>query len=81
MTAINSVVIAFTVLLIVLWLVRWRLMANQQLTSSRCPRCGGRLRRTHRRGLDHLIGLYIPVLRYECSEAYHWKGLRIPPLR
>ena len=58
--------------------VRWRIMRTPALAVLRCPKCKGGLHRTHRRRLDHLIGLFVPVRRYRCSNNQcRWGGLRV----
>jgi hypothetical protein len=58
--------------------IRWRLLNDPGLTTVACPKCGGAIHRTHRTGLDRLIGLYVPVRRYRCGNAdCRWRGLRV----
>ena len=65
-------------LLVFAWGVRWWLMTRPSLTRRQCPRCGGRLRRVHRRRADRLLSKYVPVARYRCaSRECHWEGLRV----
>ncbi len=74
---VGGLLIAGALLAIVLR-VRWRLLNNPQLASITCPRCGGQIHRIHRKTLDRLICLYVPVRRYRCHDsACRWHGLRV----
>lgn len=65
-------------LLILAWGMRWWLMSRPRLTERQCPRCGGRLRRVHRRRVDRLLSRYVPVSRYRCASGEcQWEGLRV----
>jgi hypothetical protein len=58
--------------------LRWRMLRSPTLTLLSCPRCGGHLHRVHRRAVDHLISLYVPVRRYSCeNDECCWHGLRV----
>jgi len=58
--------------------IRSRLRNTPALAELRCPRCGDGLHRIHRKPLDRLISVYVPVRRYHCrSDRCGWKGLRI----
>jgi hypothetical protein len=77
-----SETIAIPLLLVVLiataWRVRWRLQRTPSLVTLTCPRCGGRIHRTHRHASDRLISLVVPVRRYRCmSKDCRWHGLRV----
>jgi len=66
------------VLAAMLWRVRWRLQRTPALVSLTCPKCGGRIHRTHRHGWDRVIGLVAPVRRYRCAaKECRWHGLRV----
>jgi hypothetical protein len=68
-------------LVAILLRARWRLMRDPALTTLRCPRCGSDIHRVHRRTLDRLIGLYLPVRRYRCAYSEcRWRGLRVGSL-
>ena len=41
-----------------------------------CPQCGHTLYRVHRRLLDRLASLIVPLHRYRCNEC-GWSGLHI----
>ncbi len=41
-----------------------------------CPRCGQPVRRTHRRFLDRVASLVVPLRRFKCRNC-GWNGLRI----
>lgn len=41
--------------------------ANHAVAMPVCPRCGGSLTRVHRRPVDRLISLFMPVWRYQCD--------------
>lgn len=63
---------------LVVWRVRWRLMNSPRLTEMRCPECGNDLHRIHRRARDRIVGLLVPVRRYQCRNAScGWRGLRV----
>lgn len=58
--------------------LRWRMMRSPALTVLRCPKCDSNLHRTHRRTIDRLICLFVPVRRYRCANGQcRWKGLRV----
>lgn len=62
----------------VLLRLRWRLLNHPSLAAISCPRCGGPIHRIHRKPLDRLISLYVPVRRYRChNSACAWRGLRV----
>ncbi len=66
------------VLVALVWRVRWRLQHTPSLVSLTCPKCGGRIHRTHRHGWDRLISLAVPVRRYRCAaKECRWHGLRV----
>jgi hypothetical protein len=77
-----SDLVAYVLLLAAAWLVLWRAkrraINSPRLTATACPRCGGEMHRIHRRWYDRVFSLYIPVRRYQCTEAgCHWRGLRV----
>ena len=41
-----------------------------------CPRCGQAVRRTHRRFLDRVASLVVPLRRFKCRNC-GWNGVRI----
>jgi predicted RNA-binding Zn-ribbon protein involved in translation (DUF1610 family) len=41
-----------------------------------CPECGEALHRTHRRPIERVISLVIPLRRYRCHHC-GWSGLRV----
>ena len=62
---------------LILWRTRRRLMTLPRFTTIRCPRCGSDVHRVHRRWHDHLLDLYVPVRRYQCTDPNcRWRGLR-----
>jgi hypothetical protein len=62
----------------VIYRVRWRLLNNPALSATICPKCGGPIHRIHRKPLDRLISLYVPVRRYRChNSGCAWRGLRV----
>jgi len=66
------------VLVAVVWRVRWRLQRIPSLVSLTCPRCGGRIHRSHRHASDRLISLFVPVRRYRCTaKECRWHGRRV----
>ena len=61
----------------VLWRIRWRLVTMPRFTTHLCPRCGSNLHRVHRRSLDRVLNLLVPVRRYQCDgKQCRWQGLR-----
>jgi hypothetical protein len=68
-----------TVLILARWRLRWRLLNSPELSGSRCPQCGSRMHRIHRKPADKVIsGLIVPVRRFECSSKdCRWTGLRV----
>jgi hypothetical protein len=75
---LTAYVLILIVLGLIVWRTRWRLMTLPSLTAQECPHCGGELHRIHRRGLDRLVSLYVPVRRYQCrNRDCHWQGLRV----
>jgi hypothetical protein len=64
-------------LVLVAWRIRWRLLHSARFTDRLCPRCGSTLHRIHRRFLDRVLSLAVPVRRYHCdNRECHWRGLR-----
>jgi hypothetical protein len=62
----------------VFWRVRWRLLTTPRIAGRDCPHCGGVLIRIHRRPIDRLMSLYVPVARYRCrNHECGWQGLRV----
>ncbi len=65
-------------LLLVLYRVRWRLMRSPRLSGRQCPRCGGSVHRIHRRWIDRVVSVVLPVRRYSCRDHdCGWRGLRV----
>ncbi len=61
---------------------RWRLMTMERFTARVCPKCGGRLHRVHRRPIDRLVNVIVPVVRYRCrNPECGWRGLRVKRAR
>ena len=61
---------------------RWRLMTMERFTARVCPGCGGRLHRVHRRPIDRLVNVIVPVVRYRCrNPECRWRGLRVKRAR
>ena len=66
-----------TALVAVLWRIRWRLVHTARFTTRLCPVCGSELHRVHRRTLDRVLNLLVPVRRYQCdNRECRWLGLR-----
>jgi hypothetical protein len=80
-TTLSDLIAYFLLLFACLFAVfrlRWRLMRLPRLQARECPRCGGELRRIHRRRTDRLLSLYVPVQRYQCANHdCRWQGLRV----
>ena len=62
------------------WRLRSRLLSSPSLAEIQCPRCAGELRLVHRRWLDRLASLFVPLRRYRCrNRECRWSGLRTHP--
>lgn len=62
---------------IILWRLRWRLLNTPRFTDRLCPQCGTAIHRVHRRGLDRVVNVLVPVRRYRCdNRECRWSGLR-----
>jgi len=49
--------------------------ASSNLSSRICPRCACHLTRIHRRFIDRLLSIFIPVYRYRCYNlSCEWTG-------
>ena len=49
--------------------------ASSNLSSRNCPRCACHLTRIHRRFIDRLLSLFLPVYRYRCDRLLcDWEG-------
>lgn len=73
-----GLVLIVMVAMIARWRVRWRIQQSPALTAKVCPRCGGELRRIHRRRSDKVLSwLLAPAHRYTCNNKQcGWIGLR-----
>ena len=70
---------------IILWRLRWRLLNSPRFSARLCPACGGTLHRVHRRRLDRLVNILVPVRRracqvtgdcgVDCTETYNYGTL------
>jgi hypothetical protein len=49
---------------------------SKHRTRQVCPRCGRSIHRTHRRSLDRLASLIVPLQRYRCGDC-GWSGLHV----
>lgn len=59
----------------------YRLRTEPRFTSLNCPRCGSRLRRSHRTRWDWILNRFVPVRRYKCRDRQcGWTGLRVKSL-
>jgi uncharacterized membrane protein len=66
------------VFLAIVWRARWRAQHTPALTDLHCPRCGGNIHRVHRRTLDRLASIFVPVRRYHCTNREcGWSGVRV----
>lgn len=64
------------------WRQRQRLLSDPRRTAMVCPECGSELHRIHRHTLDRIIGVYVPVRRYQCkNHDCRWRGLRVKTTR
>lgn len=80
-TALSDL-IAYLLLLVVvglvIWRIRHRLLTLPKFSDAQCPRCGGELTRIHRRWLDRMLNLFVPLRRYRCkNNECTWQGLRV----
>jgi predicted RNA-binding Zn-ribbon protein involved in translation (DUF1610 family) len=41
-----------------------------------CPQCGHALHRTHRRAIERVVSVLVPLRRYACREC-GWSGARV----
>jgi hypothetical protein len=74
---LTAYIILLVVIVVALWRTRWRLMRLPRLAAQECPRCGSELHRIHRRFRDRLLGLFLPVRRYQCKNRdCRWHGLQ-----
>lgn len=48
---------------------------SKHRTRQACPRCGHSIHRSHRRPLDRVVSLVVPLQRFRCSEC-GWSGVR-----
>jgi len=63
---------------LVVWRVRHRLLTLPRFSDVQCPRCGSELTRIHRHRLDRLLGVFVPLRRYQCKDSEcAWRGLRV----
>lgn len=66
------------VVVLAVWRVRWRLQRSPRFAGPVCPRCGAPAKRIHRKTLDRLVNVFVPVHRYICSNPdCRWRGLRV----
>ncbi|HNB51920.1 MAG TPA: hypothetical protein PK530_08250 [Anaerolineales bacterium] len=77
-----SDIIAVGILLLVVFLIPWRirlwLQKAPRFNVRTCPQCGSRIHRARRNLLDRMVGavLFIPLRRYACIERKcGWHGL------
>lgn len=64
------------------WRVRWRLQRSPRFAGPVCSRCGAPAKRIHRKTLDRLVNVFVPVHRYICSNPdCRWRGLRVDPAK
>lgn len=67
--------------LLLTWRGRYRFVRSQYYLGETCPRCGGSLKRIHRRTFDRVLGtvLFLHFNRFRCAgEGCGWQGLRRP---
>lgn len=79
---LTAYVLLLIALFVVIWRVRWRLLTMPRFTGRDCPGCGGPLHRVHRRPVDRIVNLFVPVARYRCKNRdCAWHGLRVRKAR
>jgi hypothetical protein len=79
---LTGYVLLLIALVVVAWRVRWRLIHAPRFSVLKCPHCQGELHRVHRRTIDRVVSLYVPVARYRCrTRDCMWTGLRIKKAR
>jgi len=67
-----------------IWWVRYRFQNSKTLQANKCPKCGGKLHRIHRKYFDRFLSrTFLPhARRYQCANANcRWTGLRHPSRR
>jgi predicted RNA-binding Zn-ribbon protein involved in translation (DUF1610 family) len=75
---LTAYALLFIAVAFVVWRTRWRLVRMPRFTTLACPRCGSDLRRIHRSTSDRILGLFVPLRRYRCSNREcAWQGLRV----
>jgi hypothetical protein len=73
-----AVFLIVTVVVLVLWRQKQRMVKSTRLTRLACPDCGGEIHRIRRHWYDRVIALYVPVRRYQCKDHdCQWRGLRV----
>ena len=76
-----TLILVAVLMLAKIW-TRESLINSSTYSSRRCPVCNEKLVRAHRKPLDHLIGLFMPLRRYECSNyKCGWSGRRVTARR
>ena len=80
-----GIALIVAVLILTRWRLRWRLLHSPRFSGNRCPQCGQRMHRIHRKPADKVISrLIVPVRRFACNaKNCGWIGLRVDdsPLR
>jgi len=67
-----------SVVILLIWRIRWRLRNTPALVGTHCPRCGGELQRVHRNSIDRAISILVSVRRYRCTNRdCGWSGRRV----
>jgi len=57
--------------------IRESFFKSPTYSSRQCPVCDEKIQRSDQKVLDHLVGLFTPLMRYECSNyKCGWKGRR-----
>ena len=70
--------ILVAVLVLVRIQVRKSFIKSSTYRGRRCPICSNRIQRADQKVLDHLVGLFAPLKRYECSNyKCEWNGRRV----
>jgi len=51
-------------------------MSTQMRKPSVCPKCGAAVHRAHRRPIERVVSLVVPLRRYSCHHC-GWSGVRV----
>jgi hypothetical protein len=78
MSDLTAYLLLLVVAGLVIWRVRHRLLTVPRFSDAQCPRCGSQLTRIHRRRVDRVLSMFVPVRRYQCkNHECAWRGRRV----